>query len=323
MGITNKLTSRFQQVIARLGVHLISGSKVANGYWRPWRLSFFDFAQSKGLHILPVHYYTPIPDTRELDDDQGPKYKSHIDYNAENAFQQIQEFMRLYCDTFEDFRTRSEFAASRYTYNNNSYHPCEAEVLYSIIRSTKPKRIIEIGCGVSTLVMVEAIADAEQDDPGYSCNLTCVEPYRPDYLSDPPPQISEFLDLPVQKLTPEAVSELEAGDILFIDSTHVVAPQSDVLHEIMNLLPALKPGVMIHVHDIFLPYDYPSKWMHEARFFWAEQYMLYAYLLGNETVEVVLPLHMLSRQREEEMLKFFPEMRDAKMPPSALWLRTK
>lgn len=321
--IIPRISMRLQRMMAASGVRLIARSGIADGYWRPWRGSFFDDAQARGLHILPVHYYSPIPDTRDLSDDKSPLYAQHINYNAPQALTTVRRYAQEYAQTFEAWRERRGGDRSRYTPDNSAYHPGEAEVLYATVRSTRPRRIIEIGCGITTLIIAEALADARLDDPAYEWQYTCVEPFRPEYLRDPPAQVSEFLDEPVQKLSPDRVAQLEAGDILFIDSTHVVRAQSDVLHEIMALLPVLRPGVMVHVHDIFLPYDYPSQWMHESRFFWGEQYMLYAYLLGNPGIEVVLPLHMLSRQHHDEMATLFPGIDGAKMPPSAMWLRTK
>lgn len=314
---------RIQALVARCGVNLIAASRIADGYWRPWRGSFFNHAQSKGLHILPVHYYTPIPDTRALENNQTPLYAHHIEYNATAALAVLREHTQIYGSKFEEIRRRRDDGTVRYIPDNSAYHPGEAETLYSIVRSTQPKRIIEIGCGISTLLISEALADAKHDDSTHACQYTCVEPFRPQYLQDPPPEVTEFRDQPVQKLSPDDVRELEAGDILFIDSTHVICTQSDVLHEVLTLLPSLKPGVLVHVHDIFLPYDYPQEWMHGTRFYWAEQYLLYAYLIANSGIEVFLPMHLLARQHHDEMVRLFPGIETAKMPPSAMWLRIK
>lgn len=318
-----RIARKTQSAIANLGVHLIARSGIADGYWRPWRGEFFNNAQKCGLHILPVHYYSPIPDTRTLKNTPDPLFDQHLSYNTEHAWDTLNAFQSSYRSKFEEFAQRRAPLDKAFTFHGSPYHPGEAEILYAMVHANQPKQIIEIGCGYTTLIIAEALADARADNPEYSCHYSCVEPYRPDYLSDPPPEVTEFLDAPIQSLTPERIAQLEPGDILFIDSTHVVCAQSDVVHEILRLLPALNPGVLIHVHDIFLPFDYPPKWLNESRFFWTEQYLLYAYLLSNSNIEIVLPLHNLYRQDTEQMNKLFPSMAQASMVPSAFWLRTR
>jgi len=306
-----RITRKIQSIVANLGVGLIAHSKIADGYWRPWRGEFFNNAQRRGLHILPVHYYSPIPDTRTLKKNPDPLFNQHLSYNTDSAWDILSAFESSYRSTFEDFAQRRAPLDKAFTFHGSPYHPGEAEILYAMVRSNRPKQIIEIGCGYTTLIIAEALADAKKDYPEFTCHYSCVEPYRPDYLSDPPTQVTEFLDAPIQSISPERISQLKPGDILFIDSTHVVCTQSDVVHEILRLLPALNPGVLIHVHDIFLPFDYPEKWLNESRFFWTEQYLLYAYLLSNPNIEVHLSLHNLYRQNPKSMV------------PSAFWLRTR
>ena len=322
--ITSKIKYKLQNLVAMLGVRLIKASGIANGYWKPWRDTFFNDAQKNGLHILPVHYYSPVPDTRNIKLNDTPEFQGKVDYQPDRAMDMLNKFRASFATKFDELATRRAPLQQAFTFAGSPYHPAEAEVLYAMVRSNRPKRIIEIGCGFSTLIIAEALADTQKDTPNEpECHYACVEPYRPDYLIDPPPQVSEFIDAPVQELSPERVAELEAGDILFIDSTHVVGIQSDVVHEFLRLLPALKPGVLIHVHDIFLPYEYPAVWLNESRFFWNEQYLLYAYILSNPSIEVLLPMHHLYRQDPEKLRELFPSLADSQMAPSAFWLRTR
>ncbi|MFG0245058.1 MAG: class I SAM-dependent methyltransferase [Phycisphaerales bacterium JB052] len=318
----SRIGAKVQQVIARAGVELIRNSHIADGYWRRWRGDFFDYAQSRGLHILPVHYYTPVPDTRTLRDSDEAIFAQHIDYRCEQAMQELRQYAEQFQEKFAEIGSRNEADKRQFSFQGSPYHPLEAEVLYSTIRSSKPKKIIEIGCGYSTLLIAEALRDAKHDDPTFGCEYICYEPFRPSYLDPAPEQVTRFVDKPVQELDCRTIAELGPGDLLFIDSTHVAAIQSDVVHEYLALLPALNPGVRIHIHDIFLPYDYPMNWMHKSRFFWNEQYLLFAYLLGNNGIRVTMPLHYLWRQHEAELRERFPSTEKAHMPPSAMWLQT-
>ncbi len=175
-----------------------------------------------------------------------------------------------------------------------------------------------MGCGHSTFLMSEAIA--AEAATGYAPDYSCIEPYRQPYLQSPPPEVSRFLETPLQALPLETFDALEAGDLLFIDSSHVMMRGSDTVHEMLEIFPRLKPGVMVHIHDIFLPYDYPEEWFTQARFFWAEQYMLDAFLRGNCGFEVRFPLHQLYRERRAELQALFPLLADPAHRPSAYWI---
>jgi predicted O-methyltransferase YrrM len=147
----------------------------------------------------------------------------------------------------------------------------EAEALYGIIRSRRPGRIIEIGAGHTTLLISEAI-QAE----GHEGHYTCIEPFRPEYLSNLPAQVTTFKDTLLQDVPLGMFRDLNSGDVLFIDSSHASKYRSDVVFKYSTILPVLKSGVVIHIHDIFLPYEYPIRWIREARYFWNEQYVVHA-----------------------------------------------
>lgn len=311
---------RLDIIVAKAGVELLSRSKVFQGYFEPWRWGIFEYAQAKGLHVLPVHYYSPIPNAKSLQlDDATPRFDGMSDPEKNAALAEIEAMVAPYAKKLEEIRARvpyrDEDPTTDFRFGRAPYSPGEAEVLYSLIRSRRPLTIIEIGCGHTTFLMAEAIRDE-----GYSPRYLCIEPYRPDYLSDLPEEVSEFMDSQLQDVPLDLFSNLEAGDILFIDSSHVVAYGSDTVHEILRILPILKPGVLVHFHDIFLPYDYPTQWLNESRFFWNEQYMLAAYLSGHSGAKTWLPLHQLYRERPEQMERLFPGIGQSDHGPGALWI---
>lgn len=186
-----------------------------------------------------------------------------------------------------------------------------------MIRHFKPKRIVEIGCGNSTLLIAQALRNEGLES---ACEFLCIEPFPPAYLQPLPEGVSKLINSDVQSASLDHFKSLESGDILFIDSTHVSKIESDVVYEYLEILPVLKPGVIIHIHDIFLPYEYPKNWIEDLRFFWNEQYMLKAFLLFNNNFNVMVPSHAMYREQQKIFEKMVPSLRETTHPPSAFWM---
>jgi predicted O-methyltransferase YrrM len=277
---------RLRELAAKAGVVALKSSGFFDGYWAHWRGPFFDYAEAKGLHILPVHYYSPIPHVGSAAN--RPRNGLPIDLPANKA--KIEHLLKKY-----DRELSSLFDGGGFDPTNSAFGPLDAASLYCTIRETRPQRIVEIGSGHSTLVTAAAIRASQADGQAYRPHVTCIEPFLPAYLRDAPAEVSEILETPLQDVPLERFTSLAKGDILFIDSTHVANFGSDVLYEYLTILPALASGVLVHIHDIFLPYDYPVKWLKEDRFFWNEQYLLEAFLAMNPEYSVELAVHAASR----------------------------
>lgn len=198
---------------------------------------------------------------------------------------------------FERFRDPGA-NPSGYGFDNTYFSSPDAEVLYCVVRQHRPAIILEIGCGNSTRVAREAICDA-----GMPTRLVGVDPQpRVDVAG----LVDEQLRASVQDAAiQDRVASLRAGDILFIDSSHRVATGSDVVYLFLNLLPLLAPGVLVHVHDVFLPWDYPADWVLERAFGFNEQYLLLALLAGGAPFRVLWAGHYLQRTRAD-FAGFFP-----------------
>ena len=202
----------------------------------------------------------------------------------------------------------------QYYYRNKSFEAGDAELYYSIIRNYQPNKIIEIGSGYSTLMATEAIKKNNNQ-----CSITCIEPFEMDWL--------EKLEIniireKVEMLSRDVFHSLAKNDILFIDSSHVIRPQGDVIFAMLEILPVLKPGVLVHFHDIFTPNDYPSKWLTEEFRLWNEQYLLEAFLSNNSGFEIVCSLNLLTQAFPDVVNKAFPV--HAKFPnpyPGSFWIR--
>jgi predicted O-methyltransferase YrrM len=201
----------------------------------------------------------------------------------------------------------------RYRPANPVYPAADAALHHAMLRHFRPRRVLEVGSGYSTAMLFDTA-----DQHGLEVEVTCIEPYPERLLAllRPDDEV-ELIRAAVQDVPLETYASLGPGDLLFIDSTHVVKAGSDVHWLFLQVLPRLAPGVLVQVHDIFWPFEYPEEWLREGRD-WNEDYFLHAFLCHNETWELVLFGSWLWRQH----LELVPEaLRD----PSAagLWMRRR
>jgi len=201
----------------------------------------------------------------------------------------------------------------RYQPENDQYGVADAAMLHAMLRKHRPKRILEVGSGHSTAVMLDTV-----ERFGVDAQITCVEPHPERLLSTLRPGDRERVvlhttiaqDVPVKQFC-----SLRAGDLLFIDSTHVVKPGSDVVWLFLHVLPALAPGVLVHVHDIFWPFEYPEVWLQQRRD-WTELYLLRATLSGTSMWQIEMFSSWLWNQHPEVIPAHLREP-----GPSNIWLR--
>ncbi|MDX2483913.1 MAG: class I SAM-dependent methyltransferase [Pseudodonghicola sp.] len=182
-----------------------------------------------------------------------------------------------------------EGTASGYRAGNGYFDTPDAEALYLMIRRFSPKRVIEVGCGNSTRITRQAIIDG-----GLNTQLTAVDPWPRADIAD---VVDRFEQATLESVDPALFAGLQAGDVLFIDSSHQVRMSNDVAHLFCRIIPALAPGVVIHVHDVFLPYEYPKRFFYDCPS-WGEQYMLHALLQGGG-FEILWPGYLLQRGRAD------------------------
>ena len=214
------------------------------------------------------HYYSPIINVDEIKRKENQIWKTDLKDKIEginlNTVEQIEltnQFNQYYNEIpFKD----SQIESLRYYFKNSFYSYSDGLVLYSFIRHFKPKRIIEVGSGFSSALML----DCNELYFNNEINLTFIEPY-PDRLNsllkENDKQNTSIISKFIQDVELNEFEKLEAGDILFIDSTHVSKTGSDVNYIIFDILPRLKKGVLIHVHDVFFPFEYPKEWVYEGR----------------------------------------------------------
>jgi predicted O-methyltransferase YrrM len=197
----------------------------------------------------------------------------------------------------------------------------DGAMLYAMIRSFKPRRIVEIGSGHSTLLSIEALERNSSDDASAVGQITAIEPYPSAFLAPALAKSGRLIRAKVEDVPLETFESLGENDILFIDSSHTVRIGGDVIHEILEIVPRLKPGVLVHFHDIFLPRHYPKTWVKDRHLFWAEQYLLQAFLVFNRQFEIVWSAGLMHEHKPEKLAEHFTGYDPAKQDAGSLWIR--
>lgn len=233
------------------------------------------------------HFYSPVVDpatiARKRVWPDRPDIRG-IDFNDASHVQILSElfprFMRDYDypPTLPVTPTLASFFG-----NNPHFSMLDAPALFVLLRAWKPRRIIEVGSGFSTLLM----ADVNRRFLGREVSISCIDPYPPVFLRHGTDGIGHQVERRVQELPLEHFADLQAGDLLFIDSSHVAKTDSDVNFLFFDVFPRLAAGVLVHLHDIFLPHDYPPDWVLGENRSWNEQYLLRALLMHSGGFEVL------------------------------------
>ncbi len=271
--------------------------------------------------LLPVtdHYYQPMINpskhlTKSLRED---RVLPGIDMNIHEQLELLSKFN--YNDEMKNIPIEKS-AKTEYYFNNGSYCSGDAEYLYNIIRYIKPRKIIEIGSGYSTLMAINAVKKNNAENSDYKCEQICIEPYEQPWLEKTGVKV---IREKAENLKTEFYGQLNANDILFIDSSHIIRPQGDVLFEYQEILPILKKGVYVHVHDIFTPKDYLDEWIFKEHLLWNEQYLLESFLTFNTKYKIIGALNFLSHNYRKELESCCPVFAEQEgREPGAFWMKT-
>lgn len=268
------------------------------------------------------HFYSPIPGPEQVEahrrraDSPLPESLVAVDLNTDGQLELLRALRAHYAD--QPFTAEPQEGV-RYYFENDQYSYGDAIFLHCMLRELWPRRVIEVGSGYSSAVTL----DTNELFLDGSIDVTCIEPYPDRLLSLLKPGDTERMELirsGVQDVPLERFGALEAGDILFIDSTHVSKTESDVNYLVLEVLPRLAAGVVVHFHDIFYPFDYPVPWVSEGRA-WNEAYLLRAFLAFNESFEIVLFSNQIAQMHFEVIERDFPLC--ARNPGGSIWLRKR
>ena len=303
------------------------------------------------IGVFPIidHYYDPLFIPDQVKHDLGTdRDLPGIDLN-EN--QQLELLKGL---NFSDELVKMPFdktADLKYYFNNSVFLSGDSEISYGMIRHFKSRKIIEIGSGLSTLMTLNAIQKNKEEDANYNCEMICVEPFEHKWLdkldiklvrsmvedvdisslSNSEISTSSTMDIKLVRSMVEDVDislfdKLEKNDILFIDSSHMIKPQGDVLFLFLHVLPKLKPGVLVHIHDIFTPRDYLADWVLVKNRMWNEQYLLEAFLSHNHDFKIISAVNFLRHHHLEALSACCPVMKKqiesgADREPGSFWIQ--
>ena len=271
----------------------------------------FRLWERHGFHVTPVHFYQPIPDTQGLPETLWSQPSKLVGIDMNDSMQ-----LDLLRKHFPKFRREYEnFPAEPPPGQRRPFRGVDALVAYCMVRHFRPRLIIEVGSGFSSLALGEAAAKN-----GGSA-LICIEPFPQEFLREGVSALRSLVEKKVQAIDLEFFAQLEPGDILFIDSSHTVKIGGDVNYLFLEVLPRLKPGVIVHVHDIFLPFEYRRDWVVDEFRFWNEQYLLQAFLTLNSEFEVLMANRYLAYKYLEDIKGAFPSLKNLKadLPSSVRW----
>ena len=265
-----------------------------------------------GVFPIQAHYYEPkfiYPSSFDASSIRDLPLEIAIESQvaACQAFENVGELHSLLIEQPQQSNT--------FYIHNPNFGAGDSDLYYLLIRNRKPKRIIEIGSGYSTQLALIAIEKNRQE--GRDCKLTCIEPFEMPFLD----AINgiEVIRREVQTLPISLFETLEANDILFIDSSHIIRPGDDLLFIYFQILPILQKGVLIHIHDIFTPRHYPQEWLTQKMRFWNEQYLLEAFLYNNSGFRILFATNHLVKSDFETVKKILINLKPDS-EPSSFWI---
>lgn len=280
----------------------------------------FDLGERLGVHVTPNHFYWPIPDTRRLPESLWTRRGEMpgVDLRVDEQLKLLTD-LAVFRAEYDAFPRQPTGDPSRFHLENERFRAVDAELYYAFIRLYRPRRIVEIGSGFSTLVAAEAVGRNAAE--GAPCALTCIEPYPSPALRRGVPGVTEVIAAPVQEVPLSLFTGLGENDILFVDSTHVVKTGSDVQIEYLEIFPRLAAGVLVQIHDIFLPMEYPRRWVVENKWFWNEQYLLQAFLAFNSAFRVRLMASLLHQRHPDRLQANFGSFDPKLHLPASCWIQ--
>lgn len=293
----------FETFFSRAILFLISKFEIRSGDFK--RYKKFKYWQSLGVNILPNHYYQPIPDIKNIQKSVFNKKSELVGLKMQPKKQLL--MLKKFKKFTKEYRLFKKLPLGtddqtdlNYYFKNLAFDGVDGLVYYCMIRLLKSDKILEVGSGWSTKIAAKAALLNKNTE------LICVEPYPQPILSKGFPGLTKVIKKNVEKTSLNTFLRLKEGDILFIDSSHTVKTGGDVNYLFLEVMPRLKKGVYIHIHDIFLPNEYPREWLIKENRFWNEQYLLWAFLLFNNAFEIIYSNSYMGEKYPLEVKRTFP-----------------
>lgn len=257
-----------------------------------------------GYHLTENNYYSPIPDSRILHEKEhlwdAESDMVGVDLKVDYQLHLVNEVFPVFKEEYDNIPRIQIGDNNEFFLDNPAFSGTDALALYCMIRHFRPRRIIEVGGGYSTLLSAKAAMTNGQTD------FFCIEPYPGEVLQRGVRGLTQLIPQKIEDVDVNFFRQLKDGDILFIDSSHVCRIFGDVNYIYLELLPRLNKGVLVHIHDIFFPREYPKHWLIQNKWFWNEQYLLRAFLAFNNAFEVLLCNSFLGLKHQDALKKTFP-----------------
>jgi hypothetical protein len=288
-----------------------------------------DECLKNGFLPMPVHFYSPVLDIDDLEQRQiwdriSPMAGIKVDVEKQLSF--LTHLGKTFGNECQWPQQMTSDDFQFYTHNGSFSYGC-ASALYTIIRNFKPHKVIEIGSGNSSLIVSSALQKNGFEDPNHISEYTIIDPYPNRIVQKGLPGNINLIKERVELQNIAIFEQLGENDILFVDSGHTVRQGGDVNYIYLDILPLLKPGVLIHIHDIGLPYDYPKVYATNPNFrvFWTEAYLLQAFLAFNSAFEILLMMNMIQTQFMDKFCAAFPhfDLETNWANSSSFWIRRK
>lgn len=279
----------------------------------------YEVAPKGRYDIVPRNYYSPIPDLEQLPEDIWDRRSAlgGVELGIDRAMVMVETELAPFVAEL-DIPADGPAPPGEFFLHNENYESVDAELLYALLRARKPRRVLELGSGYTTLLIGDACRRNAAD--GTMTEHVAYDPYpRAHIVGESPPPPTRFEPISATEVPLDAFRELQAGDVLFVDTTHTVKLGSDVNYIVLDVLPVLAPGVVVHFHDVFLPWEYPRAWFETMEYYWAEQYLLQAFLAFNDAFEVLLPAQALARAQPDRLGAVVPSF-SLQVRPGAIWL---
>jgi len=260
-------------------------------------LSVFRLGLKYNIIILPVSYYIPIANILDLRKDKLWRKKTPLSGIIFNTKEQIRNLKKIMLPFINEYKDGKFYENALKEKKGLGYGAIEAQALYGVIRAFKPKKIIEIGSGVSTHCMIVAGAK----------DITCIEPFPSNFITNlnNANKKIKLIKKKVQKINTAFFKTLSKNDMLFIDSSHTLKIDSDITKIYLEILPVLKKGVIIQIHDIFFPYNFQRD-ADNSPLQWMETQLLQAFLINNKNIEIIFSMSYLHYEASSELKKVFP-----------------
>jgi len=283
----------------------------------------FKFWQALGFHVTRNFYNEPIPDTRALKESLWtfPTQLIGIDLNESYQLNLLRDLSK-YKDEYNQFPKQPTSNPVQYYLENPHYQSVDAEITYSMIRHFKPQWVMEIGSGYTTTLMAQAVVKNAESDK-HKTDLVVIDYDPRQHIQKGFPGLSKVIIANMENLDLSTFTQLQKDDIFFIDSSHVLRIGGDVKYEYLEILPRLNKGVIVHIHDIFLPYEYPKDWVLGDLRFWTEQYLLQALLTFNNEFEILWAGQYMHRKHPDILQQAFSSYNPHTTSPASFWIRRK